>query len=279
MFRTEVLINYSIYHHRKKIEKKADQTRAVFQTKQMIESIKKHDIVQLIKLIEEKADINLKDEKFSPLRVAVQCDHIDIVKLLLAEGAKISKEILPIALHRGDATIIKLLLKYNADVNQTYHHSLTCLHLAAFSCTRMVVEILIKHRAKINAYDDFDETPLIYAIKAKNADVVDLFLEQKADFHFFTLHGKTPLHHSIHEGHKKITRNLLKHGANPNTQDTLTGFTALHLSLFNKHFHLVQLLLNHGAKVHIKDRLGFTPVHWAVDDFVSYKKITAHHFR
>lgn len=275
MFRTEMLINYSLNHNCKKINKEENAISLIDQTNKIIDAIKIDDISAVIDLIESKADLNLRDDrKHSPLLAAVKYERISIVKLLLVEKAKIDKYVLPVALGKNNTSIIQLLLKYKADVNKTYHQAITCLHLAAFSCTRKINEILIQHHAKIDAYDNNDETPLIYAIKSQKTDVVDLFLEHKADCNFFTMQGKTPLHFSVNYGHKQITRSLLKHGADPNISDSYTGFTSLHLSLFSKHYHLVPLLLHHGANTEVKDQQGFTPLYWAVEHFATFKKLS-----
>lgn len=71
------------------------------------------------------------DERITPLQLAVQQRHLDVIKLLLESGADIQ---LPLfgAIRRGDVVMVGMLLEKGADLTKRDSHN-TALHVAACS--------------------------------------------------------------------------------------------------------------------------------------------------
>jgi ankyrin repeat protein len=75
--------------------------------------------------------------------------------------------------------------------------------------------------------------------------------------------GCRPLHIAAEKGRVEVVGYLLEKKANPHARDWLT-WTALHRSAYGGQKQTARLLLDAGAGINVKDRQGFTPLHWAV---------------
>jgi len=75
----------------------------------------------------------------------------------------------------------------------------------------------------------------------------------------------TDLHSAAFEGDAERVRELLKKGADPNTQDKY-GWTPLHDAAREGRVDVVKLLLEHGADPNVKNKDGNTLLHWTADE-------------
>jgi len=74
----------------------------------------------------------------------------------------------------------------------------------------------------------------------------------------------TPLHFSTIKGKTKITKFLLKHGANPHAQSGEDEFNPMHCAAAKGNSKILQLLLDHGANIDVVINIGqLTPLHFA----------------
>ncbi|KAH0579586.1 hypothetical protein H2248_002437 [Termitomyces sp. 'cryptogamus'] len=119
---------------------------------------------------------------------------------------------LHIAVWHGWLNIVKLLLKYNADVDARNHWGETPLHLAASLGHLDIVGLLLKHNADVNARDQWGETPLHQTACVGHLDVVQFLFNHNADVHARNNKGKTPLDGARGCMHaKKVVYFLLGH--------------------------------------------------------------------
>ena len=172
-----------------------------------------------------------------------------------------------IAAHNGHLNSVKILLRYEAD---------------------------IETRGTIKIGDEVSEgcTPLWGAAAADHLAVVKLLLEQNADVDSKTSTGSTPLRVAAHEGHLDIVRCLVESGADVNArndcneesiplveayyhglfstneksvtdtyfiQQCKVGSTALHDAVERDHLKIVSALLALGAS-QLPNGLGLTPL-------------------
>uniref|UniRef100_A0A3Q2WGP3 Ankyrin 1 n=1 Tax=Haplochromis burtoni TaxID=8153 RepID=A0A3Q2WGP3_HAPBU len=186
---------------------------------------------------------------FTPLAVALQQGHENVVALLINYGTK-GKVRLP-ALHiaaRNDDT-------RTAD-------ELTPLHCAARNGHVRIIEILLDHGAPINAKTKNGLSPIHMAAQGDHMDCVKQLLQYNAEIDDITLDHLTPLHVAAHCGHHRMAKVLLDKGAKPNSR-ALNGFTPLHIACKKNHMRVMDLLLKHSASLEAVTESGLTPLHVA----------------
>ncbi|XP_035664663.1 serine/threonine-protein phosphatase 6 regulatory ankyrin repeat subunit B-like isoform X2 [Branchiostoma floridae] len=77
----------------------------------------------------------------------------------------------------GDVDIVRLLLREGASVMKRMVGGLTPLHAAAFKGQTEVVEVLVHHGATLDIRDGFQDTPLILACHSKHVETVRRLIE------------------------------------------------------------------------------------------------------
>ncbi|XP_035682000.1 protein fem-1 homolog A-like [Branchiostoma floridae] len=114
------------------------------------------------------------------------------VKVALKAGADIDFDLrysdkastgtaLFIASQRGHVDIVKLLLREGASVAKRSALSHAPLHIAAFNGETEVVELLVQHGATLDIRDNRQHTPLVHACIFNHVDTVRLLLELGAN--------------------------------------------------------------------------------------------------
>ncbi|XP_078601036.1 uncharacterized protein LOC144876032 [Branchiostoma floridae x Branchiostoma japonicum] len=88
---------------------------------------------------------------------------------------------LNIACQRGHVDIVRLLLREGAFVAKRAAHSLAPLHAAAFQGGTEVVKLLVQHGATLDIRDNYQKTPLVHACVFNHVDTVRLLLELGAN--------------------------------------------------------------------------------------------------
>ena len=185
-------------------------------------SIKEGDL-ESVKQMLDFVDHDIETEiGLNGLHLAVCYNQIEIVKLLLDKGfnpnlkTKSKYGWAPIhwAAHYGYTAIIKLLIKYDADIEQTnidgcnavhfsisngHHETLkillendadpnvelksdkgwTALHWAAKNDDLKSAELLLAKKAKVDIKNEKEETPLMMAIAKNHQDIIDILSKDK----------------------------------------------------------------------------------------------------
>jgi uncharacterized protein len=217
------------------------KSRASFdtsQTKALIEAVAAGDFASVKVALSRKANPNAKNKHGTPV-------------LVIAALGKHLK-------------IVKLLLKYNADVegrepyliNSERNDFYTSPLMAAASNGQIeMVQLLLRKGANVNISLDEGVTAIDVAIEKNHADVVKLLLESGANPNHYALYG-TPLHHAARKGYAKIVSLLIEHGADINadinayrqSSGNKIPLTPLAIAIQNKHLKVVELLRKAGAK-------------------------------
>jgi ankyrin repeat protein len=116
------------------------------------------------------------------------------------------------AIHRGDVSAIKKLLKGNpALISSKDKQSRTPLILAALHNRPDIVELFLTDKAYINATDNIGRTALHWAALAGSADVVKLLLKKNADADAKADGGMTPLHLAAQNGYQDVAELLVNY--------------------------------------------------------------------
>ena len=150
-------------------------------------------------LIHAGAPVNPSETKlWPPLSDAAFTKHFEIMKLLIASGAKVDAPD-----HRGatlltstgffDPTVTTILLDAGADPNAADREGQTALMKASDRGFKQTVKILIDHHADINRKDVTGRTALMHAAAGHVSDAIPLLLENGADPNARDNEGKSAL--------------------------------------------------------------------------------------
>jgi pectate lyase len=224
-------------------------------------------------LITKGADVNAEDKwGRTPLQVAKDKGHTEIVELLRKHGAKedspASKESpkptksLHEAASDGDIELVKSLISKGTDVNSKDKFGWSALHLATAQGLEDVVKLLIDRGGDINTKDKTGETPLHIASELGRKALVELFLAKGADIDARRDDGVTPLHLAAWHGRISTEELLIAKGADVNAKLD-NGRTLLHFAAQKGRGDLAESLIAKGVNVNVKDMAGVTPLHLA----------------
>jgi len=247
------------------------------------------------KLLEYKADVNLKGLCGSALFSACDGIHKEVVQTLLENGAIVCQQsddslyrnALEVACCGPDEEIFELLIEYAArSENFEKRESLGgCLSLACSGGHEKIVRLLLGHKANVNAQHDGVGTPLVAACIGGHEQIVQLLLYHGTDVNQAsavspkTILGHlcrgTPLLHLINEASKRnffgdyfpllvpawirILKILIAAGANVNTSDD-HGQTPLHFAAISNSTEFSKILIEAGAIVDELDKHRRTPL-------------------
>jgi ankyrin repeat protein len=226
-------------------------------------------------LIENGADINIKDEQGrTPLHVArlEEDEHKEIIKLLEEKGAidegKEEKIIeCPGPTEEEVLKRVKEMIASGKDINLKDEYGRTELHMATVWGKENVVKFLIENHADLNPYDEDGFTPLHYALFNGYFQIAKLLIENGADVNGRNKKtGDTPLHYAIYhkgEGAYNFIQYLLEKGADINSQDDY-GDTPLHRAVRQEDVNMVELLIKEKPNLNIPDKPRDTPLITAV---------------
>lgn len=220
-----------------------------------------------------------------PLHIAARAGRDKSVEMLLEHGADIDmvhasgRTALHAATVNDRSSTIQMLLKNKARVDQQDDKGMTALCLAAAETrasmlrksihTTATMETLIEGGADLEIPDHCGWTPLHHASMSK-AKIATLFvitlLFHGADVNVKAAkEGWTALHNASECGRAETVEELLQAQANIDEQNE-EGSTALQLAALSASgSSRVRTLLKYGADVNIKDVIGRTAIHNAVE--------------
>jgi uncharacterized protein len=224
------------------------------------------------------------------LMYAAANGDLELVRALIKAGAnvKLANQLGTSAITEaaiiGNAPILQALLKAGADPNFRTTNGETPIMAAARSGKVDAAKALLDAGADINAKEGWGEqSALMWAAAQSQADMVKFLASKGANLND---HGKvnqwerkiiqeprpkdmnkggfTALHYAAREGCSACVDNLLKAGADPDSEDP-DRETPLLLALENLHFDTAAVLVNGGADLDKWDLFGRSPVYMAAD--------------
>ncbi|KAJ7305215.1 hypothetical protein JRQ81_011125 [Phrynocephalus forsythii] len=198
--------------------------------------------------------------------MAAQGDHLDCVRLLLQYNADIDDITLDhltplhVAAHCGHHRVAKILLEKGAKPNARALNGFTPLHIACKKNHIRVMELLLKMGASIDAVTESGLTPLHVASFMGNLPIVKILLQRGASPNVSNVKVETPLHMAARAGHAEVAKYLLQNKAKVNAK-AKDDQTPLHCAARLGHCGMVKLLLESGADPNLSTTAGHTPLH------------------
>ncbi|CEF67649.1 No mechanoreceptor potential C [Strongyloides ratti] len=290
-----------------------------------------NEVVKMLLAKGTHIDIKTKDN-FTALHIAVKNNKPEVVETLIGFGADVhlhggknGETPLHVAANSHEENAIDcalMLLKSGAQPNVRMNDGQTSLHVAAKQGIEKMILLLLEEDADPTLVSNNGETPLHIAVRYCNYRgcylIINYLKEKMSDIKIAsyvniqsTTEGKSTIHYAAeitpdqchYQGEEAdIVKLLLKFGASPELQTTLTGETAMHLvarsgnesvilALVNTigvgmvqiiqnkqsksgwaplleacargHLGVAQILLKHHARIDVFDELGRTCLHLA----------------
>ena len=222
------------------------------------EAAEKGDLADVKRHLQRGVKVNARDENGStPLMSAVMCDHLDVVKYLVAKGADVNAKSsnngttpLMSAAMRDLLDMVKYLIANGADVNAKDSEGTTPLMLAAtWGHLLDVVEFLVSNGADVNAKDSKGTTPLILA-GVERMDAVKFLIDNGADVNAKGKDERTLLIYATMCGSLDAVKYLVAKGADVNTKDN-KGLTPPMHAVNAGHLDVAKYLTANGADIDI----------------------------
>ena len=249
----------------------------------------------LLNDIRKSSDLNAKDKHgYTVLGRAASEGYIDIVKMLIRKGVRVTDGALCAGVLAGQADIVKILAKARGDIRADtpcVFEALTWLEEPAVVKALLeagldasakdkdgdsllhwpvsyghteIVKLLLDAGADANARGSFGE-PLVHeALDANDVDIVKAFIEAGVSVNTKNTFGQTLLENAVQEHNTVIVRLLLDAGADANTR-SMSGEPLVHEALETNDVDIVKAFIDGGANVETKDEYGKSLLEKAID--------------
>jgi ankyrin repeat protein len=208
---------------------------------------------------------------YLPLQEAVRTRNMDITRILLEKGFSANTRmpygnnpLLHSVAHSYDTPsderdnnleILKLLIKFGADVNAKGHFGEAALHMAAETGNLKGAEILLENGANVDIKDDGKYTPLFSAVHNNRLKMVDYLISKGANANsesklktncLFNVFYNRNYTYRYEPERLEIVKLLIENRINVDQRDE-NGSTPLHKSFIYNDYHVAKLLIENGA--------------------------------
>ena len=157
----------------------------------------------------------------TPLHRAAAAGNVQVAKILIDNGANVNMRgyLGRVPLHdvasSGSAELTTLLMENNADpAARDDYTRITPMHVAATFGYIDVIKVLLKYGADINIGNRYGDTPLHKSAEYSKPEVADFLLQQGALVDVEGRSERTPLLTAAAYGQSQVVQMLLNRGAN-----------------------------------------------------------------
>ncbi|XP_052797543.1 uncharacterized protein LOC128229764 [Mya arenaria] len=215
-------------------------------------------------------DVFRKDETL-PLLLVTHSGDIDMMKLLLSHGAKVSGDTIHVAMHKKEQMfesnkVLDTIVEYQGiDINDRGNalNGNYPLIVAARKGFAYEVECMLLHGADPSVKNDKKLTALHMAVIYKHERIIKLLIDNQSPLN--EKGGKcmrSPLHIAADLGMTETVENLIVKGANMTIKDNC-GYLPIFLAAIRGHLETVRVLLKHDKS---QDSLRIAP--FGKDSFI-----------
>ncbi|GIJ84937.1 hypothetical protein Asppvi_003792 [Aspergillus pseudoviridinutans] len=242
-----------------------------------------HIVQQLLKRDDIQVNLADREDRRTPLSVAVMQGHLEIVQDHLLKSKQVDVNTrdrnnhTPIfhALARQDRKMTGILLgNEKLDLSCQDRTGRSPLIYSLYTHEPDLTRMLLGHpRPHVDLRDRNDRTALWHAVQLQNGGLTQLLLENGADINAQDIGGMSPIHISITMGKPSILQMLLEYScqgyatfsphANHGIGDEIP---LLCLAAYWGKRRVVQFLINHGWDVNEVNAEQRTPLHLAVEE-------------
>ncbi|KAI9897952.1 hypothetical protein N3K66_006312 [Trichothecium roseum] len=218
-------------------------------------------------------DIEAALDSWTPLNLASNAGHADIVDILLKRGANAETASkngwTPIirASRRGHIEVVRLLLTKvsKAHVNSGSRYDWTALEAACIGGHMAVVECLLQSGAQPNTRSGDGRTAFHAAAQDGNLALFQKLQRYAEEWDIAANNGFKPLDVAAGNGHVEMVKYLLDCGADVRSVGG-AEYSALHLATSEGHMAVVRLMVESDANINVANITGTTPLHYASDE-------------
>lgn len=186
------------------------------QTDDIHEAARNGDRISVMRILDkDRAMVNaLNRYDQTPLHLAAEEGHADVVELLLSQGADVEVRDYYLSCEELWAEFVEDTPELFGHFSQArellssfyYQNGCTPLHLAAEAGHTDVAKLLLSHGADVNAEDIWYQTPLHLAAANGHTHMTELLIVQDADVNKRDEQGETPLDRAVSDATAEIIR-------------------------------------------------------------------------
>nr|KAG5696992.1 hypothetical protein BaRGS_008454 [Batillaria attramentaria] len=191
--------------------------------------------------------------------MAIKCRSVESIRLLVKKGADVNMRVynnytpLHLAVEQGHANIVGYLLQHGAQQDIRAEHGLTPIFLAAHLGRVDCLRVLLKNAkdvgdlGMVNIPAEDNATPLLIAAQEGHVECVDLLLDHGADANIVvTETAAGPLQYAVFKGQTKCVFSLLPATNLSVFNDDFSDMHPLVLALQWEDTSILKLLLEAG---------------------------------
>ena len=175
----------------------------------------------------------------------------------------IERSMLPVLLcaysKRGNIAQITKLMEFGADPNLSDYDGRCALHVAAAENRMDVVKLLLRWNADVSKTDHYQNTPLSDALKAGFYDMARFLSSKGGQIYLQKTEIASKLCYFVYNEEYEALKNWLECGVDPSLAD-YDNRTPLHIAYSRKDIEAIKLLEFKNASKQLKDRWGNTPL-------------------
>ena len=210
---------------------------------EFVNACRKGDISKVEAMLKQGIDPNVADiNGFFGLIVASVNGNLNLVKLLIKYGANINKKYKGNVLNglEGETALTFLITSWDWASTNSQKYKL-----------EQVANYLVDHGIDLNYKNSLGFNYLMIAAKEGMTPLIKKLIEKGMDVNAQSPEGATALMLASLNGHTDTVKFLLEHGANPNLKvksGQYKGYTALKFAKEKGYKDIVKLLKQYGAK-------------------------------